>query len=94
MRNSQPKGLKGMEIFLNTTCFHETPKIKSATASTVSPYICHLMLRVDSLEKTLMLGGIGLRKIRYHLPIPEASTRLPPGGSAGKESALMQETWV
>ena len=23
MRNSQPKGLKGMEIFLNTTCFHE-----------------------------------------------------------------------
>ena len=24
----------------------------------------------------------------------EASTRLPPGGSGGKESALMQETWV
>ena len=42
----------------------EPPKIKSATASTVSPYICHLMLRVDSLEKTLMLGGIGGRRKR------------------------------
>ena len=26
--------------------------------------ICHLMRRVDSLEKTLMLGGIGGRKRR------------------------------
>ena len=42
----------------------EPPKIKSATASTVSPYICHLMLRVDSLEKTLMLGWIGGRRRR------------------------------
>ena len=25
-------------------------------------YFCHLMRRVDSLEKTLMLGGIGDRK--------------------------------
>ena len=27
-------------------------------------YFCHLMQRVDSLEKTLMLGGIGGRKRR------------------------------
>ena len=28
------------------------------------PNACHLMLRVDSLEKTLMLGGIGGRRRR------------------------------
>ena len=27
-------------------------------------YFCHLMRRADSLEKTLMLGGIGGRRIR------------------------------
>ena len=27
-------------------------------------YLCHLMRRVDSLEKTLMLGGIGDRRRR------------------------------
>ena len=27
-------------------------------------YFCHLMRRVDSLEKTLMLGGIGGRRRR------------------------------
>ena len=27
-------------------------------------YLCHLMRRVDSLEKTLMLGGIGGRRRR------------------------------
>ena len=27
-------------------------------------YFCHLMLRVNSLEKTLMLGGIGGRRRR------------------------------
>ena len=26
-------------------------------------YFCHLMRRVDSLEKTLMLGGIGGRRM-------------------------------
>ena len=29
-----------------------------------TPIICHLMRRVDSLEKTLMLGGIGGRRRR------------------------------
>ena len=27
-------------------------------------YFCHLMRRVDSLEKTLMLGGVGGRRRR------------------------------
>ena len=29
-------------------------------------YFGHLMQRVDSLEKTLMLGGIGVRRRRGH----------------------------
>ena len=29
-----------------------------------TPILCHLMRRVDSLEKTLMLGGIGGRRRR------------------------------
>ena len=33
-------------------------------AKAETPVLCHLMRRVDSLEKTLMLGGIGGRKRR------------------------------
>ena len=33
-------------------------------AKAETPVLCHLMQRVDSLEKTLMLGGIEGRKIR------------------------------
>ena len=33
-------------------------------AKAETPVLCHLMRRVDSLEKTLMLGGIGGRRIR------------------------------
>ena len=33
-------------------------------AEAETPIICHLMQRVDSLEKTLMLGGIGGRRKR------------------------------
>ena len=33
-------------------------------AKAVTPVLCHLMQRVDSLEKTLMLGGIGGRRRR------------------------------
>ena len=38
-------------------------------------YFGHLMRRVDSLEKTLMLGGIGGRRRSGRLP--EASVRNP-----------------
>ena len=33
-------------------------------AKAETPVLCHLMQRVDSLEKTLMLGGIGSRRRR------------------------------
>ena len=33
-------------------------------AEAETPIICHLMQRVDSLEKALMLGGIGGRRKR------------------------------
>ena len=33
-------------------------------AKAETPVLCHLMRRVDSLEKTLMLGGIGGRRRR------------------------------
>ena len=33
-------------------------------AKAETPVLCHLMQRVDSLEKTLMLGGIGGRRRR------------------------------
>ena len=33
-------------------------------AKAETPIICHLMRRVDSLEKTLMLGGFGGRRRR------------------------------
>ena len=33
-------------------------------AEAETPIVCHLMRRVDSLEKTLMLGGIGGRRRR------------------------------
>ena len=33
-------------------------------AKVETPVLCHLMRRVDSLEKTLMLGGIGGRRRR------------------------------
>ena len=34
-------------------------------AKAETPVLCHLMWRVDSLEKTLMLGGIGGRRKRW-----------------------------
>ena len=33
-------------------------------AEAETPILCHLMRKVDSLEKTLMLGGIGGRRRR------------------------------
>ena len=35
-------------------------------AKAETPVLCQLMRRVDSLEKTLMLGGIGGRRRRGH----------------------------
>ena len=49
-----PKGDQPWDFFGRTDAEAETP----------IQYFCHLMLRVDSLEKTLMLGGIGGRRRR------------------------------
>ena len=38
--------------------------IGRTNAEAETPIVCHLMRRVDSLEKTLMLGGIGGRRRR------------------------------
>ena len=38
--------------------------IERTDAEAETPIICHVMRRVDSLEKTLMLGGIGGKRRR------------------------------
>ena len=45
---------------LEKVSFHSNPKESNAKVQ----YFGHLMRRVDSLEKTLMLGGIGSRRRR------------------------------
>ena len=50
-------------------------------------YFGHLMRRVDSLEKTLMLGGIGDRKRRGRL-MPGASVRNSVHGKGHEEGGL------
>ena len=50
-------------------------------------YFGHLMRRVDSLEKTLMLGGIGGRKRRGRL-MPGASVRNSVHGKGHEEGGL------
>ena len=49
-------------------------------------YFGHLMQRVDSLEKTLMLGGIGGRRRRGRLP--GASVRNSAHGKGHEEGGL------
>ena len=48
-----------IDVFLELSCFFHDP----ADAGKLQ-YFGHLMRRVDSLEKTLMLGGIGGRRRR------------------------------
>ena len=54
-KDIQPVYLKGDQswVFIGGT-----------DAEAETPILCHLMRRVDSLEKTLMLGGIGGRRKR------------------------------
>ena len=49
---------------LEKISFHSNPKERQCQRMLKLQYFCHLIRRVDSLEKTLMLGGIGGRRRR------------------------------
>ena len=49
---------------LEKVSFHSNPKKRQCQRMLKLQYFGHLMRRVDSLEKTLMLGGIGGRRRR------------------------------
>ena len=49
---------------LEKISFHPNPKERQCQRTLKLQYFCHLIRRVDSLEKTLMLGGIGGRRRR------------------------------
>ena len=49
---------------LEKISFHPNPKERQCQRTLKLQYFCHLIRRVDSLEKTLMLGGIEGRRRR------------------------------
>ena len=54
----------------------------------------HLMLRVDSLEKTLMLGGIGgRRRERQRMRWPDGITNSDMSLSEFRELVMDREAW-
>ena len=64
-------------------------------AEAETPILCHLMQRVDSLEKTLMLGGIGgsRRRGRQRMRWLDGIIDLDMGLARLREFVMDKESW-
>ena len=54
----------GKDIYLTVNSIFDVTSLEGIILKLKLQYFRHLMQRVDSLEKTLMLGGIGGRRRR------------------------------
>ena len=54
----------GKDIYLKVNSIFDVTSLEGMMLKLKLQYFGHLMQRVDSLEKTLMLGGIGSRRRR------------------------------
>ena len=56
-------------------------------------YFGHHMQRADSLEKTLMLGGIGDEMVRWHHGLDGHESEQTPGVGDGQGSLACCDSW-
>ena len=74
--------------------------IGGTDAEAETPIYGHLMRRVDSLEKTLMLGGIrgrrirGRQRMRWLDGIDGRESERTPGGGDGQGGLACYDSWV